>query len=109
MILSGKMTKRAEFFTRTPVKSPTGAVTYSDTSYFTCKCNLSNNVSNWTFSNGENAWEFVTLIFRHDERIAYGLKLTIDGVIYEIKTIKEISEMDGIQILARRVTPYGEI
>lgn len=109
MILSGKMTKSAEFFTRTPVKSVTGAVSYNDISYFTCKCNLSSNVSNWVFSNGENAWEFVTLSFRYDPRIVYGLKMTINGVVYEIKTIKHISNQDGFQVLARRVTPNGEI
>lgn len=108
-ILSGKMSKRAEFFTRTPVKSVTGAVTYTDTLLFTCKTNLSNNVSNWVFSNGENAWEFVTLSFRHDARIVYGLKMTIDGTVYEIKTIKLVSPMDGLQVLARRVTPNGEV
>lgn len=109
MILSGKMIHSVQFYNRTMVKSRTGAVTYTDTLLFSCKCSMSSNVSNWVFNNGENAWEFVTLGFRYDPRIVYGLKMTIDGIEYEIKTIKLVSYQDGFQLLARRVTPNGEV
>jgi len=101
-MLSGRMNKKMDFYTKTKTKNEIGEVSYTKELDFTLWGVLKTDTTNPRYDDGENVEYQQTFTIRYDSRINYNYDLYVDGVEYELMTIKEFPRRSGLELLIRR-------